>query len=155
MYGGIDMHVTTPGYQRLIVGVGGALVIASLFLPWADVDAASLTGWQFNTVAAVYLVIAGAFGIATAITGGQFGIGRPDVSLIGATDLLNTTAMLLLIWLILDFPDDAARAPGVFVALASATVTAFAVADYRPLRGAPWFAPVHDTSIEQSQISKV
>jgi hypothetical protein len=89
----------------------------------------------------VYFVVCGVFGIATAITGGLYGVCRPDVSLIGATDLLNTTAMLLLAWLILDFPDQATRQPGVFCALASAGVTAFSVADYRPLRGAPWFPP--------------
>jgi hypothetical protein len=90
----------------------------------------------------VYFLIGGVFGIATAITGGQYGIGRPDVSLIGATDLLNTTAMLLFAWLIADFPDHATRQPGVFLALISAAITAFSVADYRPLRGARWFAPI-------------
>jgi hypothetical protein len=50
--------------------------------------------------------------------------------------------MLLLAWLILfDFPEHAAREPGIFGALISAATTAFAVADYRPLRGAPWFPP--------------
>ena len=96
------MDAKTPVHQRLIVGVGGALSIASLFLPWAQVEGVNQTGWQFNTVAAVYFLIGGMFGIATAITGGQYGIGRPDVSLIGATDLLNTTAMLLFAWLIAD-----------------------------------------------------
>lgn len=133
------MAVQTPTHQRLMVGVGGALLIASLFLPWAHVEGVNQTGWEFNTVAAVYFLIGGLFGIATAITGGQYGVCRPDVSLIGATDLLNTTAMLLFAWLIFDFPEPASRQPGVFCALSSAALTAFAVADYRPLRGAPWF----------------
>lgn len=136
------MDAKTPVYQRLIVGVGGALLIATLFLPWADVDGINQTGWEFNTVAAVYFLIGGVFGIATAINGGQYGVCRPDVSLIGATDLLNTTSMLLFAWLIVDFPERATRQPGVFCALISAAVTAFAVADYRPLRGAPWFPPI-------------
>lgn len=52
--------------------------------------------------------------------------------------------MLLLAWLIpFDFPDHATRQPGVFLALISAAATAFAVADYRPLRGAPWFPPIN------------
>jgi len=135
------MAARTPAHQRLIVGVGGTLLIASLLIPWADVVGVHRNGWQFNTVAAVYFLICGVFGIATAITGGQFGIGRPDVSLIGATDLLNTTAMVLLVWLIFDFPEHATRQPGVYCALISATITGLAVADYRPLRGAPWFAP--------------
>jgi drug/metabolite transporter (DMT)-like permease len=136
------MAVKTPVYQRLIVGVGGALLVASLFLPWSHVDGVDEIGWKFNTVAALYFLIAGLFGIATAITGGQYGAGRPDLSVIAATDLLNTTAMLLLAWLIFDYPEHATRQPGVFCALISAAITAFSVADYRPLRGAPWFSPI-------------
>ena len=136
------MAAKTPTQLRLIAGVGGALLITSLFLPWADAAGVRQSGWQLNTVLAVYLVIVGVFGIATAITGGQYGIGRADVSLIGATDLLNITAMVLLAWLIFDFPEHATRQPGVYGALISATITGLAVADYRPLRGAPWFAPV-------------
>jgi len=133
------MDAKTPAYQRLIVGVGGALLIASLFLPWADVDGVRQTGWEFNSVAALYFLVGGAFGIATAITGGHYGVCRPDVSLIGATDALNTIAMALFAWLIFDFPEHATRQAGVFYGLIAAAATAFTVADYRPLRGAPWF----------------
>ena len=136
------MAVKTPTQIRLVAGVGGALLLTSLFLPWADSAGMRQTGWQFNTVLAVYLAIVGIFGIATAITGGQYGIGRADVSLIGATDLLNTTGIVLLAWLMFDFPEHATRQPGVYGALVLVTITGLAVADYRPLRGAPWFAPV-------------
>jgi len=136
------MAAKTPVYRRLIAGVGGAALTLALFLPWAGVQGVNRTGWEFNTVAAVLFMVAGVFGIATAITGGQYGVGRPDLSLIAATDLLNTTSMLLLAWLILDFPAHATRQPGVFAALIATAATAFAVADYRPLRGAPWFPPI-------------
>jgi hypothetical protein len=137
------MAAKTSVYRRLIAGVGGASLILTLFLPWAGVEGINRTGWGFNTVAAVLFLIAGVFGIVTAITGGQYGAGRPDLSVIAATDLLNTTAMLLLAWLIpFDFPEHATRQPGVFGALISAAATAFAVADYRPLRGAPWFPEI-------------
>ena len=137
------MAAKTPVYRRLIAGVGGASLICALFLPWAGVQGVNQTGWGFNTVAAALFLIAGVFGIATAITGGQYGAGRPDLSVIAATDLLNTTSTLLLAWLIaFDFPGQATRQAGVFVALISAAATAFAVADYRPLRGAPWFPPI-------------
>src|SRR5687768_12663825 len=124
-----DMAAKTPTHLRLIAGVGGALLIASLFLPWADAAGVRQSGWQINTVLAVYLVVVGVFGIATAITGGQYGIGRADVSLIGATDLLNTTAILLLAWLIFDFPEHATRQAGVYGALVLVTITGLAVAD--------------------------
>jgi hypothetical protein len=133
------MAAKTPIHQRLIAGVGGALSIASLFLPWADIDGVRQSGWEFNAVAAVYFLICGMFGIVTAITGGQYGVCRPDVSLVGATDALNTISMLLFACLIFDFREHATRQPGVFCALISAAATAFAVADYRPLQGAPWF----------------
>lgn len=137
------MAAKTPVYRRVIAGVGGTSLIVALFLPWAGVEGINRTGWELNTVAAVLCLVAGVFGIATAITGGQYGAGRPDLSLIAATDLLNTTSMLLLAWLIpFDFPERATRQPGVFLALISAAATAFAVADYRPLRGAPWFPPI-------------
>ncbi|OBG34500.1 hypothetical protein [Mycobacterium sp. E3198] len=129
----------------MIAGVGGAALMLGLFLPWEDVQGVNRTGWQSNTIAAALFLVAGVLGIATAITGGKCGLGRPDLSLIAATDLINTTSMLLLAWLIsFGFPDHASRQPGVFVALISAAATAFAVADYRPLRGAPWF-PFMDT----------
>jgi len=134
------MAVETPVYRRLIAGVGGAALMVAPFLPWASIQGVNRTGWEFNAVGAALFLVAGMFGIATALTGGQYGVGRPDLSLIAATDLLNTTSMLLLAWLIpFDFPEHAIRQPGVFCALISATATAFAVADYRPLRGAPWF----------------
>jgi hypothetical protein len=117
-------------------------LIASLFLPWADVEGVKQTGWEFNSVAAVYFLIGGVFGIATAITGGQYSVCRPDVSLIDATDLLNATAMVPFAWLIFDFPEHATRQPGAFCALISTAITAVAVADYRPLRGAPWFPTI-------------
>lgn len=148
------MAAKTPTHLRLIAGVCGALLIASLFLPWADAAGDRQSSWQFNTVLAVYLVIAGLFGIATAITGGQYGIGRADVSLIGATDLLNTTAIVLLAWLIFDFPENATRQAGVYGALVLVTITGLAVADYRPLRGAPWFAPIGTAEPARANIAE-
>lgn len=133
------MIAKTPGYQRLTVGFGGALLIASLFLPWANNNGINQTGWEFNRAAAVYCLITGIFGITTAITGGRYGVCRPDVSLIGATDLLNTVGILMFGWLIVDFPAHATRQPGVFCALVAAAIAGFSVADYGPLRGAPWF----------------
>jgi GNAT superfamily N-acetyltransferase len=48
----------------------------------------------------------------------------------------------------------AIRQPGVFCALISAATTAFAVADYRPLRGAPWFPPIRDTEPTRTSIQQ-
>ena len=148
------MAATTSTHQRLTVGIGGALLIATLFLPWAGVEGVKQTGWEFNTVAAAYFLIGGMFGIATAITGGQYGVCRPDVSLIGATDLLNTVSMLLFAWLIFDFPEHAMRQPGVYCALVAVALTAFPTADYRPLRGAPWFPPMKTSEPTRASIQQ-
>jgi hypothetical protein len=148
------MTTKTPVHQRLITGIGGALLIASLFLPWANAHGVQQNAWEFNSVAALYFLIGGTFGIVTAITGGLYGLCRPDVSVIGATDLLNTAGMLLFAWLIYDYPAHTTRQPGVFCALASAVVTALAIADYRPLRGAPWFSPTNGAEPANATIAR-
>ncbi|MCV7316284.1 hypothetical protein H7J77_12130 [Mycolicibacillus parakoreensis] len=105
------MATHTPAHQRLIVGVGGASLIVTLFLPWAQVDGVTQNGWQFNAVATLYFLIAGVMGLLTALTGGQYGLCRPDVSTIGVTDAVNTVAMVLFGWLIVDFPPMRCVAP--------------------------------------------
>jgi hypothetical protein len=131
----------------LIAGAGGVSLMLAVFLPWAGVQGVNGSGWELNGPVGVLLLIAGVFGIATAITGGQFGAGRPDVSIIGATDWLNVTATVVLAWLIFaDFPEHATRQPGVFAALISAAATAFAAADYRAMRAARTMFPPIKTS---------
>jgi hypothetical protein len=127
----------------LIAGVGGVLLIVSLFLPWADVGGGSRSGWELWTMADVFFLIAGLCAITAAITGGRVGVFRPDVSLIGATDLLGLVAIVLVGWLLIfDFPAGADRGIGAFLALIAAITIAGGAGDYRPLRGAPWFPRV-------------
>ena len=128
---------------HLITGTGGVLLIVSLFLPWADRGGASLSGWELWTMADVFFLIAGLCAIAAAITGGRLGLFRPDVTLIGASDLLAVVATVLIGWLLIfDFPAGADRQIGVFLALIGAITIAGGAGDYRPLRGAPWFPKV-------------
>ena len=134
------MTTDRPGPARAIVGLGGVLLIVSLFLPWAAVGDADRSGFELWTMADVFLLIVGFTAIAAAMTGGRFGVFRPDVSLNGATDLLAVLATVLLVWLIVfDFPSGAGREPGVFLALISAMAIAGAAGDYSTLRGAPVF----------------
>ena len=115
------MRATDRRRERLIIGAGGVLLIGSLFLPWADAGGARHSGWDLWTMADIYLTITGIVAIWAAITGGRFGLFRPDLSLNGATDLLGVVATVLLTWLVaFDYPDAAAREVGVFVALAAA-----------------------------------
>jgi hypothetical protein len=128
--------------ERLIIGAGGVLLIGSLFLPWADFGGPSRSGWQLWTMADVYLLITGTVAIWAAISGGRFGLFRPDLSLNGATDLLGVVATLLITWLVaFDFPHGASREVGVFVALAAAVAVMGGAGDYGTLRGTSWFPP--------------
>jgi hypothetical protein len=128
---------------QLIAGAGGVLLIVSLFLPWAEKGGVSRSGWELWTMADVYFLIAGLCAIAAAITGGRFGLFRPDVTLIGATDMFGVVATVLIGWLLIfDFPAGADREIGAFLALVGSITIAGGAGDYRPLRGAPWFPRV-------------
>ena len=132
--------MTKPGRGQLIAGSGGVLLIVSLFLPWASADGVERSGWELFAMADVYLLTVGLVAIGTALTGGRFGLFRPDLSLNGAADLLGLLAIILIAWLVIfDFPDGAGRELGVFLALVAAMTVAAGAGDYRPLRGAPWF----------------
>lgn len=134
------MKPSNPRAGQLIAGAGGVLLIVSLFLPWAEKGGVSRSGWELWTMADVFFLIAGLCAIAAAITGGRFGLFRPDLTLIGATDLLGLVAIVLMGWLLIfDFPTGADRQIGAFLALIAAITIAGGAGDYRPLRGAPWF----------------
>jgi hypothetical protein len=129
--------VTTinAGFGRLLAGVGGVLLLASLFMPWIDVSGGgSRNGWELLSAASeVLFVIVGVLGIAAAITGGRYGFFRPDVSLNGAADILGVVASLVLGWLLLfDFPSGGDAAVGVYLALVGAIVVATGAGDFRP-----------------------
>jgi hypothetical protein len=136
------MTTSKRGPGQLIAGAGGVLLIVSLFLPWAGAGGVDRTGWELWTMADVFLLIVGVTAIAAAITGGRFGLSRPDMSLIGATDLLGVVSTVLIGWLIgFDFPEGAGREIGVFLALIAAGLVAGGAGDYSTLRGAPLFPP--------------
>ena len=127
------MSTVNPGIGRILAGCGGALLIASLFLPWADSPSdISRDGWELLRMSDVLLLIIGLHGIAAAITGGRFGYFRPDLSLNGATDILGVVAAVLLGWLIVfDFPSGASPQLGVYVALIADIAVACGTGDFR------------------------
>ena len=134
------MTSTKHDLGQLICGTGGTVLIVSLFLPWASAGDVDLSGWELWTMADVLLLIVGLVAIGAAITGGHFGLFRPDISLNGAADLLGLVATVLLAWLVLfDFPSGASREIGVFLALIGAMAVAGGAGDYATLRGAPLF----------------
>jgi hypothetical protein len=134
------MTKTMPRHAQLTAGAGGVLLIVSLFLPWAGTEGGDRTGFELFTMADVFLLIVGLVAVGATLTRGRFGVFRPDLSVNGAADLLGVVATVLVAWLILfDFPPDASREIGVYLALASTIAVAGGAGDYSPLRGAPLF----------------
>jgi hypothetical protein len=126
------MSTINPGLGRLLSGAGGLLLIASLFMPWSEVAGATRNGWETLNVSDVFLLITGICGVAAAITGGQFGFFRRDLSMNGMTDIFGVVAAILVGWLILfDFPAGASHELGVYFALAGATLVATGAGDFR------------------------
>ncbi len=117
---------------RLLAGLGGLLLLVSLFLPWADdPGGATRNGWELSATADV-LFVAAVLGLAAAITGGRFGFFRPDVSLNGAADIVGLVAAIVVGWLILfDFPPSAGRDVGVYLALVGGVAIACGAGDFR------------------------
>jgi hypothetical protein len=140
------MTTINPQIGRLLAGCGGALLIASLFMPWSDAGGITHDGWQTLRAWDVFLAITGVSGIAAAITGGRFGFFRPDLSLNGMTDIFGVIAGILIAWLILfDFPSGADPEIGVYLALVGATLVMTGAGDFR-IRS--WFPRMPD--IERS-----
>ena len=127
------MTTINPGFGRLLAAGGGVLLLASLFLPWADnSNGASRNGWELSRTTDVLLVIVGVLGIAAAITGGRFGFFRPDLSLNATADILGVVATIVLGWLILfDFPSDATRGVGIYLALVGGLAITCGTGDFR------------------------
>jgi hypothetical protein len=127
------MSTINPGLGRLMAGVGGALLIAALFMPWNEgAGGVSRSGWEWLTLSDGLFLITGLFGLAAAITGGRFGFFRPDVSLNGATDIVALVAAILLGWLVLfDWPSGESREIGVYLALAAAVAISTGTGDFK------------------------
>jgi len=133
------MTTINPGLGRLLAGLGGVLLIASLFMPWSEVAGSTQTGWETISVWDVFVSITGACGIAAALTGGRFGFFRRDLSFNAMTDIFGVVLAILILWLIFDFPSGASREVGVYLALAGAAAVATGAGDFRITS---WFPPL-------------
>lgn len=70
--------------RRLVCGAAGASMVVALFLPWAQVHDADRSGWELWKLTIPLCVVVAMCALTTAVTGGQIGLNRPDVSIIGA-----------------------------------------------------------------------
>jgi hypothetical protein len=121
-----------PGLGRLLAGVGGVLLIVSLFVPWSEANGVSHTGWEAVSVWDVFVLITGVCGVVAALTGGRFGFFRRDLSFNAMTDIFGVVLSTLIAWFVLaDFPSGASREVGVYLALAAALTVATGAGDFR------------------------
>lgn len=126
------MSTVNPPLGRILTLAGGALLLVSLFLPWAGAGGDELNGWELWTMSDVFLLIVGGLALAAGLTGGRFGFFRPDLSLNATADIFGVAATIVLAWLILfDFPEGAGREAGVYLALVASIAIACGAGDFR------------------------
>jgi hypothetical protein len=126
------MSTINPGLGRLLAGLGGVLLLASLFMPWSESAAETRTGWEMLSAWDVFVFITGVCGVVAALTGGRFGFFRSDLSFNAMTDIFGVVLTILIGWLILfDFPDGAGREAGAYLALVGAAAVATGAGDFR------------------------
>ena len=125
------MSTINANAGRVLAGVGGAMLIAALFVPWSETGGESQSAWELLHVWDVFLLITGVCGLVAAITGGRFGFFRPDISFNAMTDIFGVLATTLILWLLFDFPPGAQQEPGVYLGLAGALVIATGAGDFK------------------------
>jgi hypothetical protein len=117
---------------RLLAGVGGALLLASLFATWSEEAGMSRNGFETVGVLDVFLVITGLSGVAAGTTGGRAGFFRRDLSVGAMADIFGVVATILIGWLLLfDFPAGSDAQLGVYLALLGAAAVAAGAGDFR------------------------
>jgi hypothetical protein len=126
------MTTINPGIGRLLAGAGGALLIASLFMPWIAGGGGDQSGWEMLPAFDVLYLIAGLLGLGAAVTGGRIGFFRPDLSLNATADIVNVVAGTVLAWLIVfDWPSGGDRRLGVYLALVGTAAIATGAGDFK------------------------
>ena len=134
---------------RGTVALGGACLIVSPFLAWAG----DTSGWDYSAAAGILALAAGVIAFAAALTGGRIGLFRPDVSMVGATDMFSVATSVVIGYLILfDLPQGAEAGAGIILALGSAVIVAAVTGDYSVLKGAPTFPRLDKEPIERPPV---
>ena len=120
-----------------ITGLGGALLLVALFLPWYDEGAVSPTGWQAFTVIDVVLAAVGLAALLVPVVTAQQRVPAVPLAMQALVTLAGLVALVLALIRVVDLPGDASgRAAGVWLGLA-ATLSivagaALAMRDERP-----------------------
>jgi hypothetical protein len=120
-----------------ITGLGGALLLVALFLPWYDEGAVSPTGWQSFTVIDVVLAAVGLAALLVPVITAQQRAPAVPLAMEALVDLAGLVALVLVLIRVVNLPGDAsARAAGLWVGLVATVVivagAAVAIRDERP-----------------------
>ena len=131
------------------VGVCGAVLIGSLWLPWYSAAGHDSNAWQTMAVNDVLLFIGGGFGIAVVIAGLTQASGAIPIAVSVFAALLGLLASILAVVRLIWPPHGLDRAAGVWIGTAAAL--ALAVTALRLLRDerrtAPGLAQVEITTL--------
>ena len=126
------MSTVNAALGRALAALGGALLVAALFLPWSGRGGQTETGFETLAVWDLLILVTGVCGLVAALTGGRFGFFRPDLSFNAMTDIFGVVLTVLIGALLLfEFPDGATREAGAYLALAGAVAVAAGAGDFR------------------------
>lgn len=126
------MSTINPALGRALAGLGGALLVASLFLPWSELRGQTQTGFETLAVWDLFVLVTGICGLVAALTGGRFGFFRPDLSFNAMTDIFGVVLTLLVgALLVFDLPAGASAEAGAYLGLLGALVVATGAGDFR------------------------
>jgi hypothetical protein len=115
------MDVSRTGRGEQVAALGGVVLIISLFLNWVG----EVSGWEASTTTDVFLLITAVAGIATVLSIGD-SLPLPGVTINGAAALLGIVATVLLLWwLVFDWPDGVDREFGIILALIASAAIAY------------------------------
>jgi hypothetical protein len=120
-----------------ITGLGGALLLVALFLPWYDEGAVSPTGWQAFTVIDVVLAAVGLAALLVPLATAQQRVPAVPLAMEALVTLAGMVALVLVLIRVVDLPGDASgRSTGLWLGLAATAVVvvgaAVAMRDDRP-----------------------
>jgi hypothetical protein len=110
-----------------VAGIGGIVLVVSLFLDWYSVDGSGASAWESFSVVDIALALTGAFAVALAVVTSLHRAGAVPIATASLLGPIGFFTALLLLWRVLDPPGsgDVSREPGLWLGLAAlATIAA-------------------------------
>ena len=87
-----------------VAGIGGAVLLASLFLDWYSVDGSGTSAWEAFSVVDVALAVTGVFAVAVAVVTSLHRAGAVPIATASVLGSIGFVTAVLLVWRVLDPP---------------------------------------------------